>query len=249
MTRTASLGGALPPGATELTTGQANRVWLVTPKAGPPYVLKHYGDPARAANEAAALRLLTRHQAPAPRLIDSDPAAIPPWTTQHAVTATTVPVGRLLDELAEPLDRIHRIPGTHFGRLAGARRHTRWTDYLHDRLAAYTTAAPHLAREADRLHADVDTTAPDTEPRLVHHDLQPGHLVRDATSSILLDWELAAFADPLSDLARLAVRLGTSSPDPVQCLAPHPARHARHRLELYWRIHRLADAAFNTEPR
>jgi aminoglycoside phosphotransferase (APT) family kinase protein len=165
------------------------------------------------------------------------------------VTAEPVPVGQLLDDLAEPLHRIHRIPGTHFGRLAGARRHTRWTDYLHDRLAAYTTAAPHLAGEAGTLHTSVDEMALHIEPRLVHHDLQPGHLVRDLTASVLLDWELAAFADPLSDLARLAVRLGTSSPDPVQCLVLHPDRHARCRLELYWRIHRLADAAFNTDSR
>ncbi|MFF0482190.1 phosphotransferase [Streptomyces sp. NPDC004435] len=48
----------------------------------------------------------------------------------------------------------------------------------------------------------------DIEPRLLHHDLQPGDLVRPAAGgSLLLDWELAAFSDPLSDLARLAVRL------------------------------------------
>ncbi len=67
------IDGRIPAGARELTTGQANRVWYVDDPV--PYVLKHYGDPARAANEAAALTLLAQHHAPAPRLLEADPGA------------------------------------------------------------------------------------------------------------------------------------------------------------------------------
>ncbi|TLQ39406.1 hypothetical protein FEF34_39190 [Streptomyces marianii] len=63
------IDGRVPDGATEITTGQANRVWYIGGRE--PYVLKHYRDPARAANEAAALTLLTHHRAPGPRLLDA----------------------------------------------------------------------------------------------------------------------------------------------------------------------------------
>ncbi|MEW2188325.1 hypothetical protein AB0900_34210, partial [Streptomyces cellulosae] len=73
----AVIDGRVPDGAQEITTGQANRVWHIE---GPvPYVLKHYSDPARAANEAAALALLAQHQAPAPKLLGADPQATPAW--------------------------------------------------------------------------------------------------------------------------------------------------------------------------
>ncbi|MET8183937.1 phosphotransferase, partial [Streptomyces sp. NPDC005336] len=78
-----AINGRVPDDAREITTGQANRVWYVD---GPvPYVLKHYGDPARAANEAAALTLLARHRAPSPRLLEADSGASPAWTAQSAV--------------------------------------------------------------------------------------------------------------------------------------------------------------------
>jgi len=200
-----AIDGRVPNGAREITTGQANRVWYVD---GPvPYVLKHYGDPARAANEAAALTLLARHQAPAPGLLGTDSAARPAWTAQSAVHAEPVPSSQLLQTLAIPLTAVHRIPGPHAGRLAGARRHRTWRDYLHNRLDTYAAAAPDLADTAALLRRELDAMDEDTEPRLLHHDLQPGHLLRPRSGrSLLLDWELAAFGDPLSDLARLADR-------------------------------------------
>ncbi|MCQ4207570.1 phosphotransferase [Streptomyces longispororuber] len=103
------------------------------------------------------------------------------------------------------------MPGTHAGRLAGAVRFRTWRDYLHARLTVYAAAAPGLADIATELRHKLDDLALDgVEPRLLHHDLQPGHLVRAG----LLDWELAAFGDPLSDTARLAVRLQLPDPPP-----------------------------------
>ncbi|MEU2086647.1 phosphotransferase, partial [Streptomyces albus] len=78
-----AITGQVPDGAREITTGQANRVWYVDGTV--PYVLKHYRTPGRAANEAAALTLLARHQAPAPTLLAADPDARPAWTAQSAV--------------------------------------------------------------------------------------------------------------------------------------------------------------------
>jgi aminoglycoside phosphotransferase (APT) family kinase protein len=63
----------------------------------------------------------------------------------------------------------------------------------------------------------------------------------------LLDWELAAFADPLSDLARLAVRLRHPDVAQVMSIAEATERTAAYRAELYWHIHLLADAALATD--
>ncbi|MDT0456740.1 phosphotransferase [Streptomyces sp. DSM 41527] len=241
------IDGRVPPSAREITTGQANRVWSVE---GPmPYILKHYGDPSRAANEAAALRLLTSHRAPCPQLLAaSRGSSTPPWTAQAALHAKPVPIDRFLPDLAEPLAAIHRIPGTHFGRLAGAQQHRSWTGYLHDRLRTYAAAAPALRAVARCLHQEVDASDTPIQPVLLHHDLQPGHLLREpAGSRLLIDWELAIFGDQRSDLARLAVRLGLDDPTPVFALASQPGATAEGRLHLYWRIHLLADAALSTD--
>ncbi|MFD3756719.1 phosphotransferase family protein [Streptomyces sp. NPDC058622] len=171
-------------------------------------------------------------------------AGAPPPRAPHA---EPVPADQLLDALAEPLSAIHRIPGSHAGRLAGARRHNTWRDYLHDRLDAYTATAPDLARAALGLRHELDTITVNIEPRLLHHDLQVGHLVC-VSGGLLIDWELAAFGDPLSDLARLAVRLGLPDPVELLSLAQQQDSAAARRMKLYWRIHRLADAAFNTDP-
>ncbi|MEU2086760.1 phosphoenolpyruvate carboxylase, partial [Streptomyces albus] len=153
-----------------------------------------------------------------------------------------------LRRLSGLLPAVHRIPGPHAGRLAGAPRHRTWREYLHDRLDTYTAAAPDLAANAAALRRRLDTTDVDTEPTLLHHDLQPGHLVRAAGRTLLLDWELAAFGDPLSDLARLAVRLDLPDPTDVLHLDHGPAPGAVPRLRLYWHIHQLADAALSTDP-
>lgn len=241
------IDGRIPPSAREITTGQANRVWSVE---GPtPYILKHYGDPSRAANEAAALRLLTSHRAPCPQLLAaSSGSSTPPWTAQAVLHAKPVPINRFLVDLAEPLAAIHRIPGTHFGRLAGARQHHSWTDYLHDRLRTYAAAAPAVRAVARLLHQEVDASDNAIQPVLLHHDLQPGHLLREpAGSRLLIDWELAIFGDHRSDLARLAVRLDVDDPTPVLALVSRPDATAEGRLHLYWRIHLLADAALSTD--
>ncbi|MBB5939516.1 phosphotransferase family protein [Streptomyces zagrosensis] len=243
----AAIDGQVPSDAQEITTGQANRVWYVD--APVPYVLKHYGDRARAANEAAALALLTQHNGPAPRLLGADPNGRPAWTAQSAVHAEPTPTDRLLDELDGPLAAVHCIPGQHVGRLAAAPRHRTWRDYLHNRLDTYTAAAPDLAQVAAALHRNLDALDVDTEPRLLHHDLQPGHLVRPFNGQpLLLDWELATLGDPLSDLARLAVRLDLTNPADVLQLAHRPPAAASRRIHLYWRIHQLADAALGTDP-
>ncbi|OQR59945.1 hypothetical protein B6E66_32465 [Streptomyces maremycinicus] len=154
---------------------------------------------------------------------------------------------RPVDELVDTLAVVHAIPGTHFGRLAGSARHHTWRDYLHDRLSLYTATAPALVTVAAALRQDLDRIDLDIEPRLLHHDLQPEHLLSvPGGPRPLLDWELAAFGDPLSDLARLAVRLRLLSLEPVLTHGLTPAN--QQRLHLYWRLHLLADAALATDP-
>ncbi|QRX89985.1 phosphotransferase family protein [Streptomyces noursei] len=245
---TDGIDGRVPSSAREITTGQANRVWSVD---GPtPYILKHYGDPSRAANEVAALRLLTRYRAPAPQLLAaSSGSSTPPWAAQTTLHAKPVPNDRFLTELAEPLAIIHRIRGTHFGRLAGARQHHSWTDYLHDRLHMYAAAAPNFRSTARLLHQEVEASDNFIQPVLLHHDLQPSHLLREpAGSRLLIDWELAIFGDQRSDLARLAVRLDLDDPTPVLALTSQQEPTTESRLRLYWQIHLLADATLSTDP-
>ncbi|WP_367435556.1 phosphotransferase family protein [Streptomyces celluloflavus] len=241
------IDGRVPLSAREITTGQANHVWSVD---GPtPYILKHYSDPSRAANEAAALRLLATHRAPAPQLLATSPYDTPPWIAQTALRANPVPADHYLEDLTEPLAAVHRIPGTHFGRLAGARQHRSWSDYLHDRLHAYATAAPTLRATAQLLHQEVEADEDSIQPVLLHHDLRPGHLLREpAGSRFLVDWELAIFGDKRSDLGRLAVRLELDDPTPVLALADRSDPTTESRVHLYWHIHLLADAALSRDP-
>ncbi|WP_187412973.1 phosphotransferase family protein [Streptomyces sp. WAC01526] len=236
----------MPPDARDITTGQANRVWSVD--ASTPYILKRYGDPARAANEAAALRLLATHSIPGPRLLAAGSRGRQAWTAQTTVHAEPVPADRFLDEIAEPLTAVHRISGTHIGRLAGAVRHHRWANYLHDRLHLYATAAPDLARAAQQLRRRVDAVELANPPVLLHHDLQPGHLLREARGPrCLIDWELAVFGDERSDLGRLAVRLDLEDPTPVLAIGNQLDPTTEGSLHLHWHIHLLADAALGTD--
>lgn len=194
-----AIDGNVPGTAKEITTGQANRVWHVD--AAVPYVLKHYGDAGRSANEAAALTVLGVHQAPAPRLLATGRHADTAWTAHAALHADPIPADRFLDEVAAPLEVVHRIPGTHFGRLAGAQRHLTWAAYLRDRRAAYTAAAPDLASVAAAVVREIDSLDVAVEPRLL---------------------ELAVFGDQLSDLSRLAVRLRMPEPTDTLVLARRP---------------------------
>ncbi|AVV45405.1 hypothetical protein C6376_32645 [Streptomyces sp. P3] len=128
---------AWPIGAPLLTAAVASvRVWHIGGTSRTSSSTN--SDPARAANEAAALALLTHHRVPSSRLLHADIEMQPAWTAQNVVQAEPVPADRFLDELAGPLAAVHAIPGTHFGRLAGATRHHTWRDYLHDRLNLYT---------------------------------------------------------------------------------------------------------------
>ncbi|QIB47462.1 hypothetical protein G3H79_34655 [Streptomyces aureoverticillatus] len=77
-----------------------------------------------------------------------------------------------------------------------------------------------------------------------YRNLQVGHLL----AGRLLDWELAVFSDPLSDLSRLAVRLRMPEPADTLVLAPRPGPAAERWVHLCWRIHLLADAVCSTVP-
>lgn len=241
------MDGRVPPTAREITTGQTNRVWHVASPT--PYVLKHYGDGARAANEAAALGLLADRDMAAPRLIAFNAESTVPWTAQSYIRADPVPTEQLLPAFGEALTAVHRIPGPHAGRIAGSTTYPSWPAYLRDRLSHYAAAAPHLASIAMELENEVEQEGAclDIQPRFLHHDLQPGHLLRHLPGrDVLIDWELAAFGDPLSDFARLAVRLRMDDPTPAFRISRESAAHAETRFRLYWRIHQLAEASLGS---
>ncbi|UQA92483.1 phosphotransferase family protein [Streptomyces halobius] len=240
------IDGRLPPEARDITTGQANRVWSVD---GPtPYILKHYDDPARAANEAAALRLLATHRAPAPQLLAASQGNTPPWTAQNAIYAKLCPQISSWRSLPNPwLPSTASLAPTSAASLAPDDTATGPTTPTTNCTCTRRPPRPCSPRPDCSTRKSMSGGA--VQPVLLHHDLQPGHLLRKPDGSrLLIDWELAIFGDEKSDLGRLAVRLGLDDPTPVLALANRPGPTAEGRIQLYWHIHLLADAALSTDP-
>lgn len=236
----------IPPGAVEITTGQANRVWRID--APTPYILKHYRDPARAANEAAALDLLAANNIDAPRLLASGLHTHPAWTAQSIVRGFTQPPEQFPDNAALPLTAIHAIRGPHAGRLAGAPTYPTWRGYLLARVGAYGAACPELGAHIAESRIRLAVLPADIPLRLLHHDLQPAHLLVHTRGAILIDWELAVFGDPLSDAARAAVRLRLQDPrELLDMCSDWCGSETEARILLYWKVHLLADAALASD--
>jgi aminoglycoside phosphotransferase (APT) family kinase protein len=195
-----------------LASGRWNRVWL---SGDGDVVIKRYSQPASAANEAAALRLLADAEIPAPRLLGLE---IHP---EYAVLRMSVVAGHPADGstalrlAADLLPAVHAVEGSWYGRLAGGERHSAWTAYLASRVGLYGSvigAEPELvaavpgAEHFEALLARIARVP--VAPRLLHNDLHQAQFLRVAGHGALLDWEFAVFGDPLFDLARFGVRAG-----------------------------------------
>jgi aminoglycoside phosphotransferase (APT) family kinase protein len=238
-----------------LEAGDRNQVWLDRSRL---MVVKVHQDHAAGRNEVAALRAATAAGVPAPRVV-----AVADEPQRFELTMSYVagaPVdddcgySRFLDLLAPALRALATVVGDQFGRLAGTAVSASWPGYLRDRVLLYSGIVetdPELVtavESAGRLAEDVAAADLRTAPLLLHHDLAVRHLlITPAGAGVLVDWENAVYGDPLSDIARLAVRLDLIDDSRITALARDvTADWLSHgeidaRLALYHRLHLLTE--------
>ncbi|WP_413100145.1 phosphotransferase family protein [Streptomyces sp. Inha503] len=170
-------------------------------------------------------------------------------------TEGTTRFGRALGHVAAAL---HRIPGPRFAEdCAGTVTYPSWQAACTARIQRLVTAtektealpAPILYAVADRLTTLVDSLDGNITPRLTHRDAYlPNTLLLndDPDVAALLDWEAAAFYDPVWDFVKLGMWVFDKHPqlrDPF--LAGYTSRAAlpdgfEERLTVYQGIEYLA---------
>jgi len=182
-------------------------------------------DPARLANALAAQRLATAAGVPGPQLLGYDEGAligravyVQEWVAgTDAETAwpriTRQERERFAREFGRAVAQLHAIPGPCFSDdVVLARVVPSWSDGLRQYVAKYARRISHagllppaiLEAVVARLEDGLASLSPDLPPTLTHWDLWlPNVLVDDGECVGLIDWESAAFSDPLADFVRL----------------------------------------------
>ena len=194
--------------------GNANANWRVETADGN-FVVRLHGEWTHAAGVNRQREVLLHETAAqaglAPSLIAADPAGrflVTPFVAGTVWQSADLGNPLRLIALSRRLARLHELPPPET---------TPWS--LADLLAEHVQALADAGREVETLlplleQARTILTRCATAgrpPCIVHNDLNPANLI--GPEPLLLDWEYAAVADPLSDLATL--------------LAYHP-RVARH---------------------
>lgn len=104
------------------------------------------------------------------------------------------------DQLAATLASIHRVDGSAFDLAFLPEPQARYAGYLHERPAALDESL-----NEGRIRATLEAAGPLpplNTPVLLHHDFWPGNLLWRAGQLVaVIDWEDAAYGDPLADLA------------------------------------------------
>jgi aminoglycoside phosphotransferase (APT) family kinase protein len=129
-----------------------------------------------------------------------------PRTRQAALTLLGQTVRRI-HALAVPAGAPSRDPRAFLARLAGG-------------LPA-NAPLPGFARDAVERALAEEPPPSDRAPVLGHNDLNPSNLIYDGEALLVLDWALAGLADPLYDLAVLAVFFRMDEATSLQLLAAH----------------------------
>jgi aminoglycoside phosphotransferase (APT) family kinase protein len=202
-------------------------------------------DPARLVNEVAALRLVAKAGVLAPRIVAVDDGGrlyVQEWLPGEDADAAwpALPPAareRYARGLGQALARVHAIRGPGIASADLAQRSPGWAQHLQDYLAGHlahlrataTLPAAMVEAAAARLEPAV-AALPEIAPSLTHWDLWPGNTLvvphgapQEGTFSGLLDWESAAFSDPLADFVRLENWF----------FEPHPETRAPF-LAAYW---------------
>jgi aminoglycoside phosphotransferase (APT) family kinase protein len=215
--------------ATRVPQAHNCEVWRVDARHGR-YALKvarAETDPARLANALAAQRLATAAGVPGPRILGYDEGAligravyVQEWVA-GADAATAWPRlcrqerERFAREFGRAVAQLHAISGPCFSDdVVLARVVPSWSDGLRQYVAKYAKwihqagLLPPAILEAvvPRLEDGIASLSPDLHPTLTHWDLWLGNALVDNGACVgLIDWESAAFSDPLADFVSLEV--------------------------------------------
>lgn len=232
-------------------------------------ILKVYGahGAARAPIEASVLRQLDGWTVlPTPRLLATGSVDGLPWVLmtrlegvrwvdymrQHGAAAQMA----LIQATARMLRVLHARPGPAFGGiLPGDERQPTALDAVRARaisaLLEYeaTVESSSVSGGARRwLDRQWLAFAVSVGPVLLHNDVNRGNLLVDSAGLLsgLVDWERAAFGDPIADLAHLAQHLRHESDDDVEVLlaAYGVDDSGRARLEVYEVLEALTERAW-----
>ncbi|MDB4932532.1 MAG: hypothetical protein JWM10_5016 [Myxococcaceae bacterium] len=127
--------------------------------------------------------------------------------------------GAAVDLLGRTVRRVHALPIPAEARRRDPREFLAqvWGGLLAD------LPLPDLVGAAVR-RALAEAGAPPEREVLGHNDLNPSNLIFDGEAIVLLDWAAAAPADPLYDLATLAVFLRMDDDDSLRLLAAYEGR-------------------------
>lgn len=179
--------------------------------------LKLYRDSSRQRNELAAIALLETHQIAVPKVLASGKRKYLPYICFEGLRSIDIlPEDYHIESLVKLLTPIYQIKGSCFGRVSevlDGGGFKNWVEYLRNRLELYSSVLikHNLLQSAKEAIDVIDYCLGGpfcVIPRLIHNDLKPQNIVRVSSDYVLLDWEAAAYGDPLLDLAKLWWRSG-----------------------------------------
>jgi Ser/Thr protein kinase RdoA (MazF antagonist) len=156
---------------------------------------------------------------------------------QEEVTGTDLhQLLHLGDDVVPAMRRVARaLAALHLGQTVTSRRRPLQRDIAILKRAGelLPLACPHLKSEIEEIIATIIAGLEEVPPAPTHCDLAPKHIVFDDDHLILLDLDEFAGADPILDVARLLVSLGTA---PLRLTIPQERGQiaARAFLEEYF---------------
>ena len=203
---------------------------------------------ARLANAITAQRLATSVGVPAPRVVAFDDGALlgRPLSIQEWLPGLDA---ESVSGFGRAVGTLHAVSGPHFSDdVTLSRVVPSWPEGLRTYLARYVARLRRealvprsvLAAAQDRLEVGIARLSTEIRPALTHWDLWLAQALVDGGRFVgLLDWESAAFSDPLADFVRLEVWVFDPHPETrepfyaaYRAIAPLPA-DADQRLHLY----------------
>jgi aminoglycoside phosphotransferase (APT) family kinase protein len=271
-----------PAAGTILTTKRIPRaynfeVWRIDTAQGH-YALKGGQaemDVARIANTIEAQRLVTAAHVASPRMLGYDagtligrPVCVQEWITgEDAETAwphmTKQERAQFALEFGRAVAQVHAISGSCFSEdVTLSRPLPSWSIGLRDYLAENTEGMrqTNLLTPAEldavvrRLEDGIATLSPTIRPSLTHWDLWLANALVDAGAFVgLIDWESAAFSDPLVDFVRLEVWVFEPYPESQEPFftgyyeQKHIEVDTEARLDLYRGLEYLAEVYRTSE--
>jgi aminoglycoside phosphotransferase (APT) family kinase protein len=177
--------------------------WTLTTEDGRTALLKTApdGDPAYLATEAAALRLCSEHDIPAPQLLGLEGSAMLRSILEGSNEVPREPSSLRLRRLGAAAARHHRVRLTPSAELPLRTRHMFWKDLAAERRAGAEPTSP-LLDEAD---AALQRVAPPAVATVfVHGDLWAGNTIWNGDEYVgTIDWDAAGAGSYGVDLGAL----------------------------------------------